>query len=80
MKKAIRLRFSVPEQGKDYEMISNPDKPLLFQLKPVIREVPATVEIRPVLDQPIAFKITLKKGDERHLYQVDWAGNITSAS
>ena len=78
--KAIRLRFAVPEQGEDYEMISNPDKPLLFQLKPVIREVPATVEIRPVLDQPIAFKITLKKGNERHLYQVDWAGNITNAS
>lgn len=79
--KSVQLRFSVPEIVEDaYEVIDHPTKPLLYRLEPVKRLVPTTVEIKPFLDKPIAFEITLQKGSERHHYEVDWAGRIARIS
>lgn len=38
----------------------------------------STIEVKPLLDQPIAFKITLIKDGEEHLYRVDWSGHVAS--
>ena len=38
------------------------------------------VEVKPLLDKPIAFQITLTKNGEEHLYSVDWSGHVTSES
>ncbi len=76
-KRSVRLRFKVPEKEKEYQIIDNPDRPLAYQLKPAVHEVPVSVEIKPLLDQPVAFEITLKKGNERYVYDVDWSGRIT---
>ncbi len=75
--KAIQLKFSVSQQEEAYDIVDNPDKPLLYQLKPLLKSVPASIEVRPLLDRPVAFQITLKKGNERYSYYVDWAGKIT---
>ena len=76
-KRSVRLKFKVPEQEKEYQIIDNPDRPLAYQLKPVVHGVPVSVEIKPLLDQPVAFEITLKKGNEHYVYDVDWSGRIT---
>ncbi|MBI4368091.1 MAG: hypothetical protein HY588_01715 [Candidatus Omnitrophica bacterium] len=78
--KAVRLQFSVPEAEEDYEMTNHPTKPLAYRLEPKIRQVPTSIEIRPLLDQPAAFQIVLAKGDARYAYSVDWAGNISRLS
>ncbi len=75
--RSVRLRFNVPQKTNEYQMIDNPDKPLAYQFKPVISSVPATIEIKPLLDKPVAFEITLKKGSERYVFDVDWSGRIT---
>ena len=76
--KAIQLRFSVPEREEAaYDMVDHSDKPLLLQLKPLLKSVPASIEVRPLLDRPVAFQITLRKGTEHYSYYVDWAGKIT---
>lgn len=78
--KSVQLKFFIPRVGTDYEMVPHPTKPLLYRLEPIQKGVPAVVEIKPLLDQPIAFKITLKRGEERFSYDVDWAGHITRIS
>lgn len=75
--RSVRLRFNVPEKTKEYQIVDNPDKPLAYQFKPVVSAVPATIEIKPLLDKPVAFEITLKKGNERYVFDVDWSGRIT---
>ena len=75
--KAIQLKFSVSQQEEAYDIVDNPNKPLLYQLKPLLKSVPASIEVRPLLDRPVAFQITLKKGNEHYSYYVDWAGKIT---
>lgn len=75
--RAVRLQLNVPQKENEYRVIDNPDRPLAYRLEPVVHAVPATIEIRPLLDQPAAFKITLKKGNERYVYDVDWSGRIT---
>lgn len=74
--RSVRLQFNVPQQTNEYQIIDNPDKPLAYQFKPVINSVPATIEIKPILDKPVAFQITLKKGSERYVFDVDWSGRI----
>jgi len=54
--KAVRLRFTVPKQSSDYEMLQHPTKPLLYRLEPVTKEEPVSIEIQPLLDGPLAFK------------------------
>lgn len=73
---SIRLRFNIPQKTDEYQIIDNPDKPLAYQLEPVVRSVPATIEIKPLLDKPLAFQITLKKGNERYVYDIDWSGRL----
>lgn len=76
--KAIQLKFSVSKKDESaYDVIDDPTQPLLYQLKPLLKSVPASIEVRPLLDRPVAFQITLKKGNERYSYYVDWAGKIT---
>jgi len=76
--KAIQLKFSVPQEEKGtYDVVDNPDKPLLYQLKPILKSVPATIEVKPLLDRPVAFQITLRKGAEHYSYYVDWAGKLS---
>lgn len=76
--KAIQLRFSVPETAAGaYQVIMHPTKPLLYRLKPASTSVPATIKIKPLLDKPIAFQISIQKGNERHAYNVDWSGKIS---
>ena len=43
-------------------------------------ENPSMIEVKPLLDKPIAFQITLTKDGEEHLYSVDWSGHVTSES
>ena len=38
------------------------------------------VEVKPLLDRPIAFQITLTENGERHFYDVDWSGNVIPSS
>ena len=78
--KAVRLEFSVPEVQEGYDMVVHPTKPLLYQLKPIVKNVRTVIEVKPLLDQPVAFQIELKKGSESHLYHVDWSGNISRQS
>jgi hypothetical protein len=79
--KSVQVRFSICEPDEEtYEMIDHPAKPLLYRLQPAVRRVPAAIEVKPLLDQPIAFQITLTKGNERHLYDVDWSGNVIQGS
>ena len=76
--KAIQLRFSVSQKEEGtYDVIDDPNKPLLYQLKPALKSVPATIEVKPLLDRPVAFQITLRKGNEHYSYYVDWAGKIS---
>ena len=72
----VRLRFNIPQKTDEYQIIDNPDMPLAYQLEPVVRSIPATIEIKPLLDKPLAFQITLKKGNERYVYDVDWSGRV----
>lgn len=74
--RSVVLKFAIPEQEK-YEVVENPDQPHAYQLEPVYRSSPASIEIKPLLDQSVAFEITLIKKNERYLYEVDWAGKIT---
>ena len=78
--KAIKLRFSILEEENTYEIETHPTKPLLYHLEPVTRRIPVVIEIRPLLDSPMAFQITLENGNEHCLYNVDWAGKIDRAS
>ena len=81
--KAIQLRLSLKEHATDasgeetYQMISHPTKPLLYRLEPAVRSTPALIELKPLLDQPAAFQITMTKGNECCRYEVDWSGKIT---
>jgi len=76
--KAIQLKFSVPKKEEGaYDVIDDPNRPLLYQLKPLLKSTPASIEVRPLLDRPVAFQITLKNGNEHYSYYVDWAGKIT---
>ena len=76
--KAIRLRFPVQEEQEGvYEMDEHPTKELVVHLRPVVRSVSIVIEIRPLLDRPIAFQVSLVKGDTRRLYDVDWSGRMT---
>ena len=79
--KAIHLLFSIPkaEEGS-YGVARDPNRSIAYRLEPVVRRVPASVEIRPLLDRPVAFQITIKKGNEHYSYYVDWAGKITCAA
>ncbi|MBI4358027.1 MAG: hypothetical protein HY584_01885 [Candidatus Omnitrophica bacterium] len=76
--KAVRLEFFIPKEEKEYEMIRYRDKAVLYRLEPTtrIRKIPATIEVRPLLDKPIAFQITLRKDHQRFIYDVDWSGKI----
>lgn len=76
--KAIHFRFTVPEQpGNGYQVVNHPTKELVYRLKPVVTQSTAVIEIRPLFDGPIAFQITLEKGNERADYEVNWAGWIS---
>lgn len=76
--KSIRLRFSLREEERGaYEIEEHPTKELLFQLKPVVRSVPAVIDIKPLLDRPVAFHVSLTKGNDTCLYEVDWSGKIS---
>lgn len=44
----------------------------------VVRDTSTTIEVKPLLDKPVAFQITLTQGEERRLYDVDWSGNMVS--
>ncbi|GEM_PF-3349026 len=74
--RSVRLKFNIPQKTEEYKIIDNPDKPLAYRLEPVVRSVPATIEIKPLLDKPVAFEITVKKGKERYLYDINWSGKI----
>lgn len=76
--KAVELRFSIPSEDKAYQVLDHPTKPLLYRLKPMVQSVPASIEIKPLLDKPIAFQITLEKNNRRSQYEVDWAGGLAS--
>ncbi len=76
--KAVRFRFSVAEQpGNGYQVLNHPTKKLVYRLKPVVTYSTAVIEIRPLFDGPIAFRITLEKRNERAEYEVNWAGWIS---
>jgi len=76
--KAVRFRFSVPEQpGNGAQVVNHPTKELVYRLKPVVSYSTAVIEIRPLFDGPIAFQITLEKGNERADYEVNWAGWVS---
>lgn len=74
--KAVRLRFSVPEQTSGYEMLRHPTKPLLYRLEEEVRNIPVTIEIQPLLDGQAAFQITVERDAERLIYDVDWTGKV----
>lgn len=38
------------------------------------------LEVKPLLDKPIAFQIMLKKDGEEHFYSVDWSGHVATES
>ena len=78
--KAVQLRFSIPEKGPGYEVLDHPTKPLLYRLEEEAKNVPVAVEILPLLDGPIAFQISVEKGKERLIYDVDWTGKIMGFS
>ena len=76
--KAIRLRFSVREEQEGvYEMETHPTKDLVLHLKPVVRSVPIVIEIRPLLDRPVAFQVSLVRDKTRRTYEVDWSGKMS---
>ncbi len=74
--RSVRLQFNIPQKETEYRIVDNPDKPLAYRFEPVVHAVSAIIEIKPLLDQPVAFEITLKKGNERYIYDVDWSGRI----
>lgn len=74
--KAVRLTFSVKEKTEDYEMVKDPSQELLFRFEPKVSRVPVSVDIRPMLDGPIAFEITLAHDSDSQVYFVDWAGKF----
>lgn len=74
--RAVQLRFQVPQSENTYKMIDHPTKPLVYHLESANRSLAAAVEIKPFLDKPVAFEITLRQGKGKHRYQVDWAGQI----
>jgi hypothetical protein len=76
--KAIRLSFKVQEKTDGYKMAKDPSKELLYHFEPLMKSVPVVVEIRPLLDGPIAFEITLSRQESVSSYAVDWAGKIVS--
>ena len=79
--KSIRLRFSVQEEENGvYEMETDPTKELVFHLTPLVRSVPIVIEIKPLLDRPVAFQVSLVKGNEKRLYEVDWSGKMMRIS
>ena len=38
------------------------------------------IEVKPLLDKPIAFQIILNQDGKEHLYRVDWSGNMATES
>ncbi len=76
--KSVQIKFPVSENENAYEVVDHPTKPLLYHLQPAVRNTSATVEVKPLLDKPIAFQITLTKDGEEHLYSIDWSGNMVS--
>jgi hypothetical protein len=65
----VRLKFSIPEKQAVLRLP-------FYEEEPPARPVPASIEIKPLLDRPVAFQIALEKENERHLYDVDWSGKI----
>ena len=74
--KAVRIELSIPEEDSVPKVVNSPTKPLLYRLKPAFHTVPVLVAIKPLLDGPNAFEITLEKGNETSRVEVDWAGGI----
>ena len=72
--KAVRVNFSRPQQA---QVLVEPGNKEVYQLKPTVTHAPATIEIRPLLDGPIAFQITLEEGHDRYVYDVNWAGWVS---
>lgn len=73
--KSIRLKFSIQEEDPTaFEMESDSTKELLFHLEPVIKSIPTVIDIKPLLDGPVAFQVSLVKGNVRRFYEVDWSG------
>ena len=79
--KSIRLRFSVREEENGvYGMETDSTKELVFHLTPVVRSVPIVIEIKPLLDRPVAFQVSIVKENTRRTYQVDWSGKMMRVS
>jgi hypothetical protein len=74
--KAIQLKFSISRKTGETEMVTHPRKTLLYRIQPVVTKVPVTIKLRPMLDGPIAFEISLALDGNERFYHVDWAGNI----
>jgi len=75
--KAVQLKFTMPEKSSDFDMVDHPTQKLVYRLKPLVRQVPAVIEVRPILDGPIAFEIVIEKGRDIHIYDVNWSGWIS---
>jgi len=73
--KAVQLKFTVPETSSDFDMVKT--QKLVYRLKPLVERVPAVIEVRPILDGPIAFEIVIEKGRDIHIYDVNWSGWIS---
>jgi hypothetical protein len=71
--KAVQLRFSVPEEKTVLRLP-------FYEAEPTAPSIPASIEIKPLLDRPVAFQISLEKEGGRNSYNVDWAGKITRLS
>lgn len=75
--KAVRLQFSIPyAKPGEYHMVDHPYKKQLYRFEPLVESISVAIEIQPILDEPIAFHITLTNGSEVHSYKVDWTGKI----
>jgi len=74
--KGVHLRFKAPMQTSEYQIAPYPGREIAFQLQPEVREVAITVDIQPLLDGPIAFKIKIQKGNDTFDYNVNWSGEL----
>ena len=75
--KAVRLQFSISQaKPGEYRMVNHPYKTLLSRFEPLTESIPVTITIQPILDEPVAFHITLTKDGESHVYKVDWSSKI----
>ncbi len=76
--KAVMLRFKIPQKTGQTELLTHPTKPLLYRLEPEVKEIPVSIQIHPLLDGPLAFRITLEEGAKVLMCEVDWLGQIVS--